>query len=135
LVGKPERKQRGKWLDNNKMDHREIGWGGTGWIHLAQDRDQWMALVNTVMNFPVPYNVEKFLNSCTTGGFSRRMPSRHRFSWFSSVSERTLRWFPSCYCTLLVQLSQFEFITVMLHCSQSHLNYFFFPKLYAGPNS
>jgi hypothetical protein len=33
---------------------REIGWEGVNWIHLAQDRDQWRALVNTVMNFWVP---------------------------------------------------------------------------------
>jgi hypothetical protein len=32
------------------MDLREIGWGGMNWIDLAQDRDQWRALVNTVMN-------------------------------------------------------------------------------------
>jgi hypothetical protein len=36
------------------MDSREIGWGGMNWIHLAQDRDQWRVLVNTVMNFWVP---------------------------------------------------------------------------------
>jgi hypothetical protein len=45
LVGKPERKrplgrQRHRWVNNIKMDLREIGWGGTGWIDLAQDRDQ-----------------------------------------------------------------------------------------------
>jgi hypothetical protein len=36
------------------MDFREIGWGGMHWIHLAQDREQWRALVNTVMNLRVP---------------------------------------------------------------------------------
>jgi hypothetical protein len=42
------------------------------WIDLTQDRDQWMALVSTVMNLQDPYNAGKFLSSCTTGGFSRR---------------------------------------------------------------
>jgi hypothetical protein len=36
------------------MDLREIGWGGVDWIDLAQDRDQWRALVNMVMNLGVP---------------------------------------------------------------------------------
>jgi hypothetical protein len=36
------------------MDPREIGWGDMDWIDLAQDMDQWRALVNTVMNFRVP---------------------------------------------------------------------------------
>jgi hypothetical protein len=39
-----------RWKDDIKMDLREIGWGGVDWIDLAQDRDQWRALVNTVMN-------------------------------------------------------------------------------------
>jgi hypothetical protein len=38
-------------VDNIKMDVREIEWDGVDWIELAQDRDQWKALVNTVMNY------------------------------------------------------------------------------------
>jgi hypothetical protein len=58
LVGKPERtrplgRPRHRWVDNIKMDVREIGWGGTGCIDLAEDRDRWRGLVNTVMNFRV----------------------------------------------------------------------------------
>jgi hypothetical protein len=40
-------------VDNIKMDLREIGWDGRDWIHMAQDRDQWRALVNAVMNLRV----------------------------------------------------------------------------------
>jgi hypothetical protein len=53
LVGNPEGKRplgrpKRKWADNNTMDVSEIGWDGTDWIDLAQDRDQWMNLANTV---------------------------------------------------------------------------------------
>jgi hypothetical protein len=41
-------------MDNIKMDLREIRWYGMDWIDLAQDRYQWRALVNTVMNLRVP---------------------------------------------------------------------------------
>jgi hypothetical protein len=51
---------------------REIGWGSTDWIDLAQVRDQWRALVKMVMHLRVPKNAGKFLSSCTIGGFSRR---------------------------------------------------------------
>jgi hypothetical protein len=58
LVGKPEGKKplgrhRRRWEDNIRMDLREIGWYGMDWIDLAQDRDQWRALVNTVMKIRV----------------------------------------------------------------------------------
>jgi hypothetical protein len=49
LLGRPRR----RWVDNIKMDLREIGWDGMDWIELAQDRDQWRALVNTVMSLRV----------------------------------------------------------------------------------
>jgi ribosome biogenesis protein Nip4 len=58
LVGRSERrplrKPRRRWEDNIKMDLREIGFGDVDWIHLAQDRDRWRALMNTVMNLRVP---------------------------------------------------------------------------------
>jgi hypothetical protein len=41
-------------VDNIRIDLIELGWDGMDWIDLAQDRDQWRALVNTVMNFQVP---------------------------------------------------------------------------------
>jgi hypothetical protein len=55
LVGKPEGKRplvrrRHRWEDNIKMDFSERGWGGMERIDLAQDMDQWRAVVNTVMN-------------------------------------------------------------------------------------
>jgi hypothetical protein len=53
------------------MNLREIGWGGIDCIDLAQDRNQWRALVNTVMNLRVAYKAGKSMSICTTGGFSR----------------------------------------------------------------
>jgi hypothetical protein len=58
-VGKPEGKSplgrpRRRWVANIKMDLRGIGRDGVDWIELVQDRDQWRALVNTVMNLRVP---------------------------------------------------------------------------------
>jgi hypothetical protein len=43
-----------RWVDNIRTDLREIGWDGMDWIDVAQDRDQWRALVNTEMNLRVP---------------------------------------------------------------------------------
>jgi hypothetical protein len=55
LVGKPEGRRplgrsRGRWLDNIKMNLVEVGWGDVVWIGLAQDRDRWRAVLNSVLN-------------------------------------------------------------------------------------
>jgi len=44
---------RSRWEQNIGMDVREIGWKDVDWNHLAQDRDQWRAIVNTAMNIRV----------------------------------------------------------------------------------
>jgi hypothetical protein len=59
LAGKPEWKSpigrpTHRWENNVKINLTEIVWGGMDWIDLAHDRDQWRALVNTVMNLRVP---------------------------------------------------------------------------------
>jgi hypothetical protein len=59
LVGRPEGKRplgrtTCKWVDNIKMDVGEVGWGGIDWIDVAQDRGNWRAIVETVMNICVP---------------------------------------------------------------------------------
>jgi hypothetical protein len=59
LIGKPERKRplgrpRHTWVDNIRMDLGEVRWGDVDWICLAQDKNRWRALVNSVMNLRVP---------------------------------------------------------------------------------
>jgi hypothetical protein len=58
LVGKPEGtplgRPRRRWMDNIRMDLGEVGWGDVDWIGLAQDRNRWRALVNSVLNLQVP---------------------------------------------------------------------------------
>jgi hypothetical protein len=59
LVGKPEgqrplARSRCWWVDNIRMDLGEVGWGDVDWIGLAQDRNRWRALVNSVLNLRVP---------------------------------------------------------------------------------
>jgi hypothetical protein len=59
LVGRPEGRRplvrpKRRWEDNIKMDLEEVVFGDVDWIHLAQDRGRWRALVNTVMNLWVP---------------------------------------------------------------------------------
>jgi hypothetical protein len=59
LVGKPEGKRplgrpRRRWVDNIRMDPGEVGWCDVDWIGLAQDRNRWRALVNSLLNLLVP---------------------------------------------------------------------------------
>jgi hypothetical protein len=59
LVGRPEGRgplgrPRRRWLGTITMDLVEVGWGDVDWIGLAQGRDRWRALVNSVFNFRVP---------------------------------------------------------------------------------
>jgi hypothetical protein len=58
-VVKPEGKRplgrpRRRWVDNIRMDLGEVGWDDVDWIYLAQDRNRWRALVNSVLNLWVP---------------------------------------------------------------------------------
>jgi hypothetical protein len=85
LVGKPEGKSlRGRLgcrrEDNIKIDLIELGWGSMDWIDLPQDRDQFNAFVNTIMNLQVPQSIGKFMSCCVTGGFSRRLCSMELIS-------------------------------------------------------
>jgi hypothetical protein len=50
LLGRPRR----RWVDNIKIDLGETGWDGVDWIGLAQDRNRWRALVNSVLDLRVP---------------------------------------------------------------------------------
>jgi hypothetical protein len=65
LVGKPEGERppgrpTRRWENNIRMNLGEIGRKGVDWMHVAQDRNQWRALANTVMNVWVPYRVGSF---------------------------------------------------------------------------
>jgi hypothetical protein len=59
FVGKLEGKRhlgrpRRRWMDNIRMDLGEVGWGDVDWIGLAQDRNRWRAVANSVLNLRVP---------------------------------------------------------------------------------
>jgi hypothetical protein len=59
LVGKPEGRRplgrpRRRWMDNIRIDLGEVGWGDVDWIGLAQDRNKWRTLVNSILNLRVP---------------------------------------------------------------------------------
>jgi hypothetical protein len=51
---RPLERHRRRWEANIRTDIKEIVWEIVNWIHLAQDRDQWRAVVNTVMNLRIP---------------------------------------------------------------------------------
>jgi hypothetical protein len=61
-------------VDNIRMDVGGAEWEGVDWIHLAEDRDQWWVLVNTIMNLQVPYKARNFLTSWANISFLRRAP-------------------------------------------------------------
>jgi hypothetical protein len=76
LVEKPEGNKslgrpRRRWLDNIRMDIVEVEWGDVDWIGLAQDRDRWRALVNSVLNLRVPKNAGKLSSVKKQLGISR----------------------------------------------------------------
>jgi hypothetical protein len=56
MKGTPRKKKKKKrmWVDNINTDFREIGWDDMDWTDVAQDKDRWRALVNTVTNVGVP---------------------------------------------------------------------------------
>jgi hypothetical protein len=66
------RRPRHRWLDIMKMDLRNAGWNYMGCTDLAQDREEWRTLVNTVTNIWIPHNGGKFLSAFTICGFSHR---------------------------------------------------------------
>jgi hypothetical protein len=75
LVGKPEGNRslgrpRRRWVDNIRMDIWEVGWGDVDWIGLAQDRNRWRALVNSVLNLSVPWNAGNVSSGLTSSGLS-----------------------------------------------------------------
>jgi hypothetical protein len=74
-VGKPEGKKplgrpRRRWMNNVRMDLREVGWSDVGWIGLAKDRNMWRALVNSVLKLRVQLNFGKLSSGLTSSGLS-----------------------------------------------------------------
>jgi hypothetical protein len=90
---------------------RELGWGGMGWIDLAQDWGQWRALVNMVMNLRVRQNVSKFLCRCTTSSFSRRAQLQEVSQSINVFYLFTYLLLVSCYT---VSITSFTVFTTLL---------------------
>jgi hypothetical protein len=72
LVGKPEG-ETPLGRPRRRMNLREVGWGDVEWIGLAQNRNRWGALVNSVLCLRVPQNAEKLSSGVTTGGLSSQV--------------------------------------------------------------
>jgi hypothetical protein len=73
--------ERDHWEDRDVNGWTILGWilgrwDGVDWIDIAQNRDQWRALVNTIMNLRVPLNAGTLFSGCTIGSFSRRAQFR-----------------------------------------------------------
>jgi hypothetical protein len=84
LVWKPEEKRplgrkRRRWVDNIRVDLGEVGWGDVDWIGLAQDRNRWKALVNSILNLRVPWNAGKLSSGLASSGLSSSV-QLHRVS-------------------------------------------------------
>jgi hypothetical protein len=67
-------------VDNIRMDLGDVGWGDVDWIGMAQDRNRWWALVNSVLNLRVPWNTEKLSSFLTSSGLSSSA-QLHRVSY------------------------------------------------------
>jgi hypothetical protein len=81
LVGRSERTKQLGWSvrrrkGNIKMYLKKyaISYKGVDWIHVAEDKGQWRALMNTVMNLRAPWKGGHFLTSWATVSFSRKTP-------------------------------------------------------------
>jgi hypothetical protein len=73
---------RSRWEGNIRMDRREIAWEGIDWMNLAQDREQWRALVDTIMNRRIAQKAGYSSTSWVTVNFSRKS-LLHRVSYFA----------------------------------------------------
>jgi hypothetical protein len=78
LVEKPKGKRqlgrpRRRWMDNIRLDLGEVGWGGVDWIGLAQDRNRWTALLNSVLNLRIPLNAGKLSNGLSSSAQLHRV--------------------------------------------------------------
>jgi hypothetical protein len=106
LVGKPQGKKplgrtRRRWLNNIRMDLGEVGWVDVDWIGLAQDRNRWRVLVNSVLNLRVPRNAGKLSSGLTSSGLSSSA-QLHTVSLLANLVQYYY-WF-SCRCFFLISL-------------------------------